>query len=277
VTDVVERSELIGPEPAEALAKLLSVPLRDPASPLGLPLLWHWLYLLDRPAEDDLGPDGHAVRGTIPVPPRPGCRRVMAGGWVRSLAPLRCGRRAERRTRLISSEDKTGSRGRVTFVRVGHEIVQDGMRVIEEWQEVAYRDPTSSPLPVESVDRQPPPAPADWTIDVTPTLLFRFSALTYNGYRIHYDRDYVREVEGVPALVTHGPLQALVMAEAARAQGVTPVAGSTFRYRFTAPLFDFQGLVVRATPRLGGVGLSVRDLGGRQTATADLDAPDTGE
>ena len=95
-----------------------------------------------------------------------------------------------------------------------------------------------------------------------PSLLFRFSALTYNGHRIHYDRDYAREVEGYPGLVTHGPLQALAMAEAARARGL----GTACEYRLVAPLFEHQGLVVR----FDGQQASVRDLSGRQTAKATI-------
>jgi 3-methylfumaryl-CoA hydratase len=98
--------------------------------------------------------------------------------------------------------------------------------------------------------------------------LFRFSALTYNAHRIHYDRDYARDVEGYPGLLTHGPLQALAMAEAARARGRTGEA--SFEYRLHAPLFDQQGMVVRAVPGADSVTTAVRDLHGRQTATGSL-------
>ena len=112
-----------------------------------------------------------------------------------------------------------------------------------------------------------PAAAGEWRVDVTPTLLFRFSALTYNAHRIHYDRDYSRAVEGYPGLLTHGPLQALVMAEAARAHGAGgPLA---FEYRLVAPLFDHHGLIASAVPGTE-TATAVRDRSGRRTATGTL-------
>ena len=155
MTDSIERTELLLPEPALALGALLGVPIPDLVHGEGLPPLWHWLYLLDRPA-----------------------------------------------------------------------------------------------------------------LDISPTLLFRFSALTYNAHRIHYDRDYARQVEGYPGLLTHGPLQALAMAEAARALGRNGI--QAFEYRLTSPLFDHQGMVVSAAPAQGSTTTSVRDRSGRQTATGTM-------
>jgi 3-methylfumaryl-CoA hydratase len=122
------------------------------------------------------------------------------------------------------------------------------------------------------------PGPGDWEIEVSPVLLFRFSALTYNAHRIHYDRDYARGVEGYPGLVTHGPLQALAMAEAARAAGYAGQEGgnaggfgaAAFEYRLISPLFDHQGMVVSAAGGPDGVVTAVRDRGGRQTAEGIL-------
>src|SRR5262245_60427312 len=108
MTDDIEREELIGPGPALALAGLLGVP---PPAADALPLTWHWLYLLDRPDQADLGPDGHPLRGTIPTPPRPGMRRMWAGGEIRQREPLRIGAPAVRRTTLVSTQDKEGRTG----------------------------------------------------------------------------------------------------------------------------------------------------------------------
>jgi 3-methylfumaryl-CoA hydratase len=137
-------------------------------------------------------------------------------------------------------------------------------------QDIVYREITSP-------GRQPPPpaagaaAPAadgEWAIEVSPALLFRFSALTYNAHRIHYDRDYARDVEGYPGLLTHGPLQALAMAEAARAAGC---AGDLdFTYRLESPLFDRQGMIVKAVTGQGATATSVRDSHGRLTASGTL-------
>jgi 3-methylfumaryl-CoA hydratase len=269
------RTELIQPGPALALAALLGVP--EPDFDAGLPLLWHWFYLLDRPAQHDLGPDGHPVRGTVVAPPGPGRRRMWAGGRVRVNGPLRCGEPATRRSKVLSLTDKQGRSGALTFAVVGHEIVQDGRVVIDEQQDIVYRAPSAF-LPVPEAGPEVPPADGEWAIDVSPTLLFRFSALTYNAHRIHYDRDYSRDVEGYPGLLTHGPLQALAMAETARAHGFNGFNGfsgfdrgaSSFEYRLVSPLFDHQGLLARAVVTPEGFTTAVRDRYGRQTATGAL-------
>jgi 3-methylfumaryl-CoA hydratase len=276
VSDVIERTELLLPEPARALGAMLGVPVPDLAGGEGLPLLWHWIYLLDRPAQADLGLDGHPVRGTIPVPPGPGRRRMWAGGRVTISGALRCGAPATRRTAVLSVTEKEGRTGHLTFVTVGHQITQDGRLVVDEEQDVAYRDAvaptgaTTSPEPADEGEIVPA-GDGEWEIEISPTLLFRFSALTYNAHRIHYDRDFTRDVEGYPGLLTHGPLQALAMAEAARARG--SITGDwSFEYRLLSPLFDYQGLVVGAVPGQDATTTYARDRYGRQTATGTLTA-----
>jgi 3-methylfumaryl-CoA hydratase len=271
MTDVVERNEVLVPGPALTLGALLGVRVPDLDRGEGLPLLWHWIYLLERPAQADLGTDGHPVRGTVPEPPGPGRRRMWAGGRVRAGGILRCGEPATRRTRVVSVQDKHGRSGPLTFYVIGHQVLQRGQVVIDEEQDIVYREAAVAP------DRETPPASAgpvvpaagdEWAIETSPTLLFRFSALTYNAHRIHYDRDYARGVEGYPGLLVHGPLQALAMAEAARAAGCED--GRSFEYRLARPLFDHQGMVVKATRGPGVLATSVRDLGGRQTASGKL-------
>jgi 3-methylfumaryl-CoA hydratase len=262
----MDRTELIQPEPAEALAALLGVPL--PAVGAGLPLLWHWLYLLDRPAQADLGPDGHPVRGGVLAPPGPGRRRMWAGGRVRTSGALRCGEPATRHSEVRSTTEKHGRSGALTFVVVSHRIRQRGQVVVDERQDLVYREAGAVlPSPAEE-GPVVPPADGDRVLDVTPALLFRFSALTYNAHRIHYDRDYCRDVEGYPGLLTHGPLQALAMAEAARAAGCD--GDLDFDYRLVSPLFDHQGLIARADVTPEATTTAVRDRHGRQTATGTL-------
>jgi 3-methylfumaryl-CoA hydratase len=272
---VIERSELLLPGPAEALGAMLGVPLPDLANGQGLPLLWHWIYLLDRPAQADLGPDGHPARGSLPAPPGPGRRRMWAGGRVRASGPLRCGSPATKRTSVLSATEKDGRSGHLTLVTVGHQILQHGRLVIDEQQDLVYREaaPATAPaVPVQDVAAPPVPAGEDeWAIRVSPALLFRFSALTYNAHRIHYDRDYARGAEGYPGLLTHGPLQALAMAEAARALPRGDDARDvSFEYRLISPLFDHQGMIVRAGRGPDGTATSVRDNHGRQTASGTL-------
>jgi 3-methylfumaryl-CoA hydratase len=308
MTISIERTQALALEPAYALGGLLGVPVPDLAGGAGLPLLWHWCYLLDRPAQADLGPDGHPVRGVLPAPPAPGLRRMWAGGRVRASGVLRCGERATRLTRVLSTTDKVGRTGPMTFVVVGHQIVQRDQVVVDEEQDIVYRGPATTAGPAGPADGSAGGAAGgadaaggvdaggradagggadageaavvaagegEWEIPVSPTLLFRFSALTYNAHRIHYDRDFARDVEGYPGLLTHGPLQALAMAEAARAAAGTDPAGSAareryFEYRLVSPLFDHQGMVVSAIPGDGATSTAVRDRYGRQTARGTL-------
>jgi len=284
MTDVIERTETLAAEPACALGGLLGVPVPDLSGGAGLPLLWHWCYLLDRPAQADLGPDGHPVRGVLPAPPAPGLRRMWAGGRVRASGVLRCGEPATRLTRVLSMTEKVGRTGPMTFVVVGHQIVQRDQVVVDEEQDIVYRAPVAPAGSAEAADAGGaavvPAGDGEREIPVSPTLLFRFSALTYNAHRIHYDRDFARDVEGYPGLLTHGPLQALVMAEAARAaEGAGPAASAAsaasareryFGYRLVSPLFDHQGMIVSAVPGEGSTGTAVRDLYGRRTAQGTL-------
>ena len=260
MTEVRELTELITPGPAEALAGLLGVP------PAGqdLPLLWHWVYLLDRPPQAGLGPDGHPNRDAVPVPPAPGLRRMFAGGRVSQHGPLCTGANASRRTWQASSARKQGRSGPLHFVTVRTEISQGGQVVITEEQDLVYREPAPAPDPAPAPEYQPPAGTRDWPVEVNPVLLFRFSALTYNAHRIHYDRDYAR-AEGYPGLLVHGPLQALLMAELAR-PGLPP-ARCDYSYRLVAPLFDDQGLIVSAATEKDGVRVTARDNAGRITAT----------
>ena len=228
-----------------------------------LPLLWHWVYLLDRPPQAILGVDGHPARDAIPTPPGPGLRRMFAGGRVSRHGPLRIGAEATRRTWQASSVRKQGRSGPLHFVTVRTEISQGGQVVITEEQDLVYREHAPAPAPAPAPQSQPPPVgPRDWPVEVNPVLLFRFSALTYNAHRIHYDRDYAR-AEGYPGLLVHGPLQALLMAELARPE--LP-ARCDYAYRLVAPLFDEQGLIVSAAAEEGGVRVTARDSAGRTTA-----------
>jgi len=252
ITEVREVTELITPGPAEALAGLLGVPLPGP----DLPLLWHWVYLLDRPPQAILGRDGHPARGGIPVPPGPGLRRMFAGGRAWRHGPLRIGAQATRRTWQASSAVKQGRSGPLHFVTVRTEISQGGRVVVTEEQDLVYREPApatpaalapAAPGSPPAAAAAPPAGDAGQPVEVNPVLLFRFSALTYNAHRIHYDRDYARG-EGYPDLVVHGPLQALLMAELAR-PGLPERC--EYSYRLVAPLFDGQGLIVSAAPETG--------------------------
>jgi 3-methylfumaryl-CoA hydratase len=275
MNNIIERTEMLLPEPARALGALLGADVPDLEHGTGLPLLWHWVYLLDRPAQADLAPDGSSSRETAAV----GLvgRRMWAGGRVCASGPLRCGEPATKRTRLRSVEHKQGRSGPLTFIVVERQILQRGRVVIDEQQDIVYRARSPAgqrPAGPGGAVRIVPTADGEWVIEISPTLLFRFSALTYNAHRIHYDRDYARDVEGYPGLVVHGPLQALAMAEAARAARHRSGGGHgderCFAYRLLAPLFDHEGMVVSAVREQELTVTAVRDRHGRQTAAGTL-------
>jgi 3-methylfumaryl-CoA hydratase len=257
--EVREVTELITPGPAEALAGLLGVPCPGEE----LPLLWHWVYLLDRPPQATLGPDGHPARGGMPVPPGPGLRRMFAGGRVWRHGALRLGAQATRRTWQASSARKQGRSGPLHFVTVRTEISQRGQVVVTEDQDLVYREP-APPGQARSAEFPVPAGDRDWPVEVNPVLLFRFSALTYNAHRIHYDLQYAR-AEGYPGLVVHGPLQALLMAELARSG-----RPAEYSYRLVSPLYQDQGLVVSASSDGDAVRVSCRDAADRVTATGQI-------
>jgi 3-methylfumaryl-CoA hydratase len=270
MTEVV-RTETLVPGPADALVGLLGI---DWADRVDLPLLWHWIYLLDRAPQDDLGPDGHPFRGVVPEPAGTGMRRMFAGGAVRQSRALRLGEPATRRSWAEEPVIKQGRSGRLVFVTMRSEVSQSGEACVHEAQELVYLE---ARRPVPPSDAATPtkadPAVQGWQLPISPTFLFRFSALTYNAHRIHYDRDYARDVEGYAGLVVHGPLQAIAMAQAAAAASRRTVVA--FDYRLTAPLLEGQGMVVAADADPDGRWrATVRDSTGRTTASAVIDVAD---
>ena len=202
------RSDQVTAAPMAALSATLD---RDDALPKpgdALPPLWHWLYFLPVHQQSELGPDGHAKLGGF-LPPVPLPRRMWAGTRVEFHHPLRVGDSITRESRIVNVEHKQGRTGSLVFVLVRHEIRNAAGVALTDEHDIVYRD---SPRPGDPAPPPAPAAPADptWERTVHPddVLLFRYSALTFNGHRIHYDRRYVTEVEGYPGLVVHGPLQA---------------------------------------------------------------------
>ncbi len=200
-----------------------------------LPPLWHWLYFLPRPKRSEIGPDGHAARGGF-LPPVPLPRRMWAGGRLAWHDPLRIGDSIERISRIDDVTTKHGKSGDLVFVRVVHTISTARGLALTEEHDIVYRD---QPIP-GSPSPTPPQARADeaWATRVVPddVLLFRYSALTFNGHRIHYDRRYVTEVEGYPGLVVHGPLIATLLVELLR-ERMPDATPSHFAFRAVSPLF----------------------------------------
>lgn len=196
--------DLVAPGPAEGLARLLGRQV-DVGESSVVPPLWHWLYALPRPGSADLGPDGHPRTGGF-LPPSPLPRRMWAGSDVVFHRPLRIGDRVWRRSRVQDVQLKTGRTGPLLFVTIDHEIASSNARLIQETQHLVYRSGPDGPAAERTPEKR-----EDHARSLDALALFRFSALTYNSHRIHFDRTYARETEGYPDLVVQGPLQALVL------------------------------------------------------------------
>lgn len=217
-----------------------------------LPRLWHWFYFLSRAPQSALDRDGHPTRGGF-LPPISLPRRMFAGARVRWHAPLQLGVPATRDGEIVSVTHKEGKSGRLAFVTVRYRIAQSGVMCLEEEQDIVYREP-GAPASAPAVRPWSPVDASVATRELRPDsrLLFRFSALTFNAHRIHYDREYAVREEGYPGLVVHGPLMALQLLQFAEAQErdlrrATPRAVSAFSFRGLAPVFDTGPLRLRCT------------------------------
>ena len=210
----------------------------DAAIDLGsaVPPCWHWLYFLPLQRQSALGPDGHPQRGGF-LPPVPLPRRMWAGSQFEFLAPMRAGQAISRHSRIADVRLKEGRHGPLVFVVVQHEIRAEGQLAIHETHDIVYRGLPSPGEP--AAPAQPAPPSAQWTREVRPddVLLFRYSALTFNGHRIHYDRRYVTEVEGYPGLVVHGPLIATLLLDLLRRELPTAQV-RRFAFKALRPIFD---------------------------------------
>ena len=247
--------DTVGPTPVRALAATLDHAAADVAAGTALPPLWHWLYFLPMHRQSEIGPDGHARRGGF-LPPVPLPRRMWAGSQFEFRAPLRIGDRVARTSTLDDVKTKEGRSGKLVFVKVRHELRCNGAAdaALVEFHDIVYREAR------QPGDAEPPPvaAPGDatWQRELVPdeALLFRYSALTFNGHRIHYDRSYATAAEGYPGLVVHGPLIAtLLMDLLHRRMPEADVA--SFRFKAVRPTFD--GHPMRVNGALQGDGTTV--------------------
>ncbi len=264
------RADPLHPWPAQALAATLDR-ADPPAEGDPLPPGWHWVYFLEAAPAGAVGRDGHPRRGGF-LPPVPLPRRMWAGGRLRFEAPLPLGSPAERRSEVVDVTAREGRTGPLVFVTVRHTFSgPEGTAVVEE-HDIVYREDSRPGDPAPA----PKAAPADavWRRDVRPdpVLLFRYSALTFNGHRIHYDRRYATEVEGYPGLVVHGPLLATLLLDLLRRNAPdADVAG--FRFWAVRPTFDLHPFQVNGEPSDDGtVHLWSHDHEGHLTmdATATL-------
>lgn len=241
---------------ARLVASLRATLGEEPGEPRegeAAPLCVHWCLAPPIVANGATGPDGHPARGGF-LPPVPLPRRMWAGGHIAFHAPLRVGDAVTRRSRIGSVALKEGRTGRLCFVSVHHDYANADGPCVSERHDIVYRDAPTAMATSSTVAPALPQADAAESFDPSTLVLFRYSALTFNGHRIHYDRAYARDEELYPGLVVHGPLQATLLVRlAARTLGRMPAEIS---YRGVSPLFDGDGLLLEA--RRDGDGLSLR-------------------
>ena len=243
------RHDHLHPAMAAALAATLDGP-RHPVAGEGLPPLWHWIYFWNVCRQSETGPDGHAQRGGF-LPPVPLPRRMWAGGRLRFAAALPIGVMATRHSRIASVDAKLGRTGALAFVTVHHTISHAGQTCMTEEHDIVYRElpqPGAAPVPLQAA-----PTDALWSRRIVPdpVLLFRYSALTFNGHRIHYDRSYVSGVEGYPGLIVHGPLIATLLADLLARQMPQAVLRA-FDFRAVGSLFDTEAFTLCGKPSADG-------------------------
>lgn len=247
----VEVADIAAAGPLDRLAATLDRPLSNEI----VPLLGHWLYHLPDTPQAGLGADGHPLKGGF-LPPIPQPRRMWAGGRFRFLTPIRIGAKLIKRTTIIDVADK----GAMTFVTLRHVIVADGEDAVVEEQDLVYL-PIAPPGPAKPVER--PAAESQQSMTADATLLFRFSALTFNAHRIHYDLAHTRDVELYPDLVVHGPLQAMLLINLAQDDGLVP---ASFSFRGRSPLYAGRTFIAARNARE----LWITDETGAVTMTAEF-------
>lgn len=242
--------DVVTAAPLAGLSAMLDRPDDYPKPGDEIPPSCHWLYFLPQAPQSEIGDDGHPRRGGF-LPPVDLPRRMWAGSRLEFQAPLHVGETIRRVSTIKDVSHKQGKTGDLVFCVVRHEISNaDGLAVVDE-HDIVYReeaDPNAPPPPSKAA-----PDDALWarTINPDPVLLFRYSALTFNGHRIHYDRSYVTEVEGYPGLIVHGPLIATLLMDLCRRQQPDRWL-SRFAFRAVSPLFDIAPFQVNGRPENDG-------------------------
>ena len=232
-----------------------------------VPPLGHWLYFLPRARQSEIDIDGHPRRGGF-LPPIDLPRRMFASAAITFHAPIAIGAKIERVSTILDVTEKRGSSGRLVFVKLRHEISANGTLALSEEQDIVYREAAKAVAPLSKPEGSSRPSEHSRRIVPDPTQLFRFSALTFNAHRIHYDRDYARDVEFYPGLVVQGPYIALLLMDHLLRHD--PAARlHTFRFRAKSPLFDTAPFDLCLARKDDGYDLWAVDAGGREAMTAE--------
>ncbi|MBC7605132.1 MAG: MaoC family dehydratase N-terminal domain-containing protein [Ramlibacter sp.] len=260
--------DLITAAPLRSLSATLDRSDPEPGIGAEVPPLWHWLFFLPRALQRDLGEDGHPRLGGF-LPPVPLPRRMWAGGRLQWHAPLRVGDAAKRVSTIQSVMHKSGRSGDLVFVVVRHEISNAAGLAITEEHDIVYRAPPHPDDPEPPGQAAPNDAVWSRAVLADPVMLFRYSALTFNGHRIHYDRSYATSVEGYPGLIVHGPLIATLLVDLLRREKPNAAIRS-FAFKAMRPTFDMYPFRICGRPAVDGqsVDLWGQDFSGWQTMHA---------
>ena len=266
------RSDFASATTLDGLAATLDHPAKMHVAGDEVPPLWHWTYFLPVPRQSELGMDGHPLKGGF-LPPIELPRRMWAGSEIEFLRPLKVGSAIQRKSSIVDVSVKAGRSGTLIFVKLRHDISDESGLALVEQQDLVYREapvpgtPGTAPAPMYA------PVDADWrrSVQPTPALLFRYSALTFNTHRIHYDRPYACDEEGYAGLVVHGPLIATLLLDLLHKE----LPGSKvkrFTFRAVRPLIDIEPFNVAGARRSDGtVELWASDTRGLLATTASAE------
>jgi 3-methylfumaryl-CoA hydratase len=267
----ISASDMLTPAMLDGFLAMLDHEIPPAASGRMAPQGIHWLCATPRVRARDIGVDGHPHKGLL-LPPVDLPRRMWAGSAIEFLAPLRQDDVIERRSAIRSITPKTGSSGPIVFVEVDHAILANGREALCERHTIVYRSPPEKGGRAggEKAAAQAVAGPPDYSKTIRPdtVLLFRYSALTFNSHRIHFDHPYVTKVEGYPGLVVHGPLIATLLLDLVASRHGANVL-KTFSFRGVAPAFADEPLELRAHERAGGIALQAVSGDGRLIVTAE--------
>ena len=238
------RTDTVTVAPLVALSALLDRDDPPPSPGDAAPPLAHWLYFLPSYRQSEAGPDGHAVKGSF-LPPIALPRRMWAGSRLEFLRPLTVGSAIERVSTITNIAEKEGRSGKLVFVTVRHEVSDAEGLLLSDEHDIVFR--AEGALASEPVHA---PSGAMWRREIhpDPVLLFRYSAVTFNSHRIHYDHPYVTKVEGYPGLVVHGPLTATLLIDLLR-RNAPGVELKTFAFRALRPLYDTASFFTCGLPQ----------------------------
>ena len=263
------RTDRVTAVPMAAMSATLDRDDAEPAKGTAVPPLWHWLYFLPISPLAEAGPDGHPKRGGF-LPPVPLPRRMFAGGRLEFLQPVNIGEEIRRVSRITDVSGKEGRSGTLVFVTVRHEISSAAGLAMTEEHDIVYRENPRADAPMPKPQAARTDEAFSREIAPDPVMLFRYSALTFNSHRIHYDRSYVTEVEEYPGLIVHGPLIATLLADLLRRNFPQAVVRN-FSFRASRPLFDIHRFTVCGRADGNSVTLWTRDHEGWLTMEASAE------